>query len=293
MSPAASAGPVRRLFAWLFETEASSRSSGLLRILLACVVWANFGRFNFLYLDLTFEGLARSALFNVSATMMLFGVASRVSTFVTGLCCLTFVYWYGAHEGIHMWMHHNTRILATGTFLCAFTPCGRSFSVDRWLALRRAERRGEPPPPERGNVWALRLIALQLSAIYFWGAVDKCNEGFLSGARMEHYAMWFYFGSRYPQWPLFHELMQLAAWATVVFEFALAFGLFSSRARRWLVLPAFAMHGAFYWWLNVATFTATMWTLYLAFFPPDQVHRVLDRLMAPAGRRAAPSAPAE
>ncbi len=32
-------------------------------------------------------------------------------------------------------------------------------------------------------------MCLQLSAIYFWGAIDKTYPGYLSGERMQHYAL--------------------------------------------------------------------------------------------------------
>lgn len=266
-----------RLYRWLFATEASTRSSALIRILLACIAWAAFGRHAFLHLDLSPLGLLRSTAFNVGASMMLFGIFSRLSTLVTASSVVWFVFIMGP-RGFDDFLHHNTRTLAVALLLASLLPSGRSYSVDRWLALRRAERRGEAPPEEKGNVWGLRLLALHVSSIYFYGVVSKCNVGFLSGARMEHYAMWFFFGSRYPTWPGFSALMTAGAIATVVFEAALAVGLFHRRARRYLVPPGLLMHGAFYWLLNVSTFSATMWTLYLAFYDPQEVHRVIERL---------------
>lgn len=128
----------------------------------------------------------------------------------------------------------------------------------------------------------MRLLALQAASVYFWTALNKCNAGFLSGARLSHYVMSFYTGSSPIDHGALHALFVLVAWATVALEFSLAFGLFFERSRRWLVVPGLLLHGTFYALLSVLTFTVTMWTLYLAFLDPDAVHRALDRLQ---GRR--------
>ena len=70
--------------------------------------------------------------------------------------------------------------------LLALTPCGRSLSVDRWLAMRAAERRGEAPPPELGPLYGQRLLAMQVSAVSLFAVWDKLTPGFLSGARLQH-----------------------------------------------------------------------------------------------------------
>ena len=77
--------------------------------------------------------------------------------------------------------------------LLALSPCGRSFSWDRYRALAQA-RDARDIPPEYGDLWPQRLIALQLAALYFWAAVDKTNWSFLSGERLEQAFTWSYTG---------------------------------------------------------------------------------------------------
>jgi hypothetical protein len=192
-------------------------------------------------------------------------------------------YWFGLELGREPWTHHHTYVLAAGTFLCALTPCGRSYSLDRWLALRRAERAGRPAPPERGNLWGLRLIALQLSLIYLYTAYDKTTAAFLGGERMEGILLYYYLGSDLPRWPGFHALMAAVSVATVLLEYALGVGLLFRRTRRRLVLPGLALHAAFYVLLPVRTYSATIFVLYLAYFDAGAVHAVIDRLSGYAG----------
>lgn len=268
---------------WALDFEGSTRSSALIRISLAAVVWSRWANELILFRNLRSEhGLEYVLLgsaFYLFSTLMFVGLWSRVSTLATGVIALT-IYWYFGHDlGREPWTHHHTYILAFGIFLCGLTPCGGSFSVDRWWAVRKARARGEAPPPEWGNLWGLRLIGIQLSSIYLWTAINKTNVGFLSGDRMEHYMMWFYTGSDYPQIPGFHAVMLLLGVGTTVLEYALAIGLWFPKPRRVLVPMGLMLHAGFYVLLPVSTYTTTMWALYLAFFDPAAVHRTVDALL--------------
>jgi hypothetical protein len=222
-----------------------------------------------------------SVSFFVATTMMFLGLFTRFAVIWSAIIALIMFYYFGMLLDREPWTHHHTYLLAVATALCALTPCGRSYSVDRWLALRRAERGGEPPPPEHGNLWGLRLIALQMSVLYFFTAYDKSNWLFLSGARLEHLYVLFY--GDYPEWPGFHQLAMAAAALVVALEYALAFGMLHATTRRYLVLPGIALHAVFYVMLPVYTYSATMILLYLAYFDADKVHSVIDRL-SPSGR---------
>ncbi|TIU39068.1 MAG: hypothetical protein E5W31_07930, partial [Mesorhizobium sp.] len=171
---------------------------------------------------------------------------------------------FGFDLGREPWTHHHAYLLAVAALLIALTPCDRSYSLDRYLAVTRAERMGVPPPAERGNLWGLRLIVVQLSVLYFFAAFDKSNYAFLSGARLEQIFLWFYAGSDYPSG--FAWLATIVSVAVVVLEYGLAFGLPFRATRRYLVLPGLAFHAIIYVTLPVYTFSATMALLYLAYF---------------------------
>jgi hypothetical protein len=272
-----------RAFAdWALRTEASARSSALIRIGLLALVWTRWANDMVLFRHLE-DGLwPLGVWFFLTTPFALVGFLTRVSVPAAASAVLALVYYMGYERGVEGYTHHHTTLLAWSLVWLSFTPCGKSYSVDRWLALRKAERWGEELPSERANVWALRLLAFQVVAVYFWGAVDKCNIGFLSGARMAHY----YSGSTaFQDIPGLESALTVAAVLTVILELALAFGLFWPRTRRWLVVPGLLLHGAFYVFLSVFTFTVTMWVLYLAFLEPDDVHDVLDRM---AGGTAIP-----
>lgn|GEM_PF-1395409 len=235
-----------RLARWAVGSEASSRSSALLRIGLALLLWTRFAR------DLDWAGaltprfLALSAAFFAATTAMLVGAFSRAAALASAAVAgFLYVVW-GVVRGEPGVAHHHVYLLVVASFLCALTPCGRSYSLDRWLAVRRAERAGAAPPPERGNVWGLRLLALQLSSIYLWSAYDKLAPDFLSGARLERILLWFYAGFDLAALPGFGPAVVALSLATVALELALGVGLLVPRARRHLILPGLAFHAILY-----------------------------------------------
>ena len=273
---------MRRVWAaivrWALHHEGSTRSAALIRIGLALALWARFGGDLGLFVQSSAAGRTLALVFWIASTCMLIGLGAWLASAITAACVLAMCSAWPALGGNEGWAHHHVQLLGAATLFCALTPCGRSYSLDRWRALRRAAASGAPAPAERGNLWGLRLIVLQLSVIYLFAAIDKTHLGFLSGARLEHYLLWYYWGSDAPAWPGFHALLALVAVANVALEYALALGLPWPRTRRWLLLPGLGLHVLFYLLLPVATYSATVMLLYLAYLDPERVHAVLDEL---------------
>ncbi|WP_292122409.1 HTTM domain-containing protein [Mesorhizobium sp.] len=265
-----------RFAAWAAGTEGSSRSSALIRIGLAMLFWSRWAGELLLYRDQSPAGLFLAANFFLATTQLFIGYHSRLAAVWTGSVGLAMYYYFGFELGREPWTHHHAYLLAVAALLIALTPCDRSYSLDRYLAVVRAERAGVPPPVERGNLWGLRLIVVQLSVLYFFAAFDKSNYAFLSGARLEQIFLWFYAGSDYPSglaWPA-----TIVSFGVVALEYGLAFGLPFRATRRYLVLPGLAFHAIIYVTLPVYTFSATMALLYLAYFDADAVDKVIARL---------------
>lgn len=265
-----------RFAGWAVDTEGSSRSSALIRIGLAMLFWSRWAGELLLYMDQSPAGLFLAANFFVATALLFVGYHSRAAAVWTGFVGLAMYYHFGFQLGREPWTHHHTYLLAVAALLVALTPCGRSYSLDRYLAVIRAERAGLPPPAERGNLWGLRLIVVQLSVLYFFAAFDKSNHAFLSGARIEAIFLWYYAGSDYPAglaWPA-----TIVSFGVVALEYCLAFGLPFRATRRYLVLPGLAFHAIIYLTLPVYTFSATMALLYLAYFDADAVDKVIARL---------------
>ncbi|HTE50220.1 MAG TPA: HTTM domain-containing protein [Kofleriaceae bacterium] len=262
----------------VLDREASTRSAALLRIGLALVIVVRFGE------QLTFRGdvdpvrLALVAGFWLTTLAMLVGWRSQLASAATAAVIMISAWRFGEVGGQSGWTHHHVYLMLTAVLCVALTPCGRSYSLDRWRAVVAAERAGQPPPPERGLVWAQWLIAVQLTAVYFWGAVDKLNPGWLRGDKFEAQLLSYLFDSDPPAMPGWRAMLVVVSVGTVAVELALAVGLWFRRARRWLIPAGIALHVFIYLTLPVTVFSALSVLLYLAYFDPDEIHRAIDRI---------------
>ena len=280
---------MRRLTAWLdraVEREASTRSAALLRIGLAVIIFARFSDALFIRRDLDWPGAAILIAFWIGTPAMLVGYRSRLATGLSAASMIAGVAYLGETLHRHAWAsHHHVYLLIAATCGVALTPSGRSYSVDRWLAIRRSEARGEAWPAERGHVGALYLIALQLSAVYFWGAFNKSTLGWLSGDKLESQLLQYILDSDPPALPGWRAFLISCAIATTVLEYSLAFGLWIPAARRVLIPAGILFHVSIYITLPVTIFSALSCLLYLAYFDPDEVHITIDRLSGTAPPR--------
>lgn len=269
---------MRQLSRWLdeaVEREHSTRSAALLRIGLASLIFTRFADAMMLNRTLDLIGASLLIAFWVATSAMLFGYWSQLATAVTTATLAGSVYYFGKLHHQSDWAsHHHVYLLIAATGCVAFTPSGRSYSIDRWRALEA----GGLVPAERGRVGALYLAAIQLTAVYFWGAYNKTTWGFLSGDKLESQLLAYIFDSDPPNVPGWHALMAAGSIGTVLLEYALAVGLWVPRARRWLIPLGIVFHVLIYATLPVTIFSALSCLLYLCYFDPDEVHAVIDKL---------------
>ncbi len=272
---------------WGADAQGSTRPLGLMRIAIATIVFVRFANevslyqgdsLSFVLLGLAFFGLT---------SMMLVGFKAQAACTGVALTLMTMHFYMGKVHGYPGWSSHHIYILVVSVCLLALSPCGRSFSWDRYRALAQA-RDARDIPPEHGDLWPQRLIALQLAALYFWAAVDKTNWSFLSGQRLEEAFIWSFTGRALEPLISLGAILAVLSIIVVVVEYFLAFAIF---VRRWqaFVLPlGLALHAAFYVLLPVNTYSATVMVLYLALLDPDAVHRFLDRMIQNHGQGHSP-----
>jgi Vitamin K-dependent gamma-carboxylase len=262
---------------WGADAQGSTRPLGLMRIALAIIVFARFGNEVSLYQGESPSFVLLGLIFFVLTSMMLVGYMAEAACAGVAATLMTMHYLVD-HPG---WTSHHIYLLVVSITLLALSPCGRSFSWDRYRALAQA-RDANAVPPEYGELWPQRLIALQLAALYFWTAVDKTNWLFLSGQRLEHAFTWAYTGRVLEPLISLSPLLPVLAIIVVVVEYFLAFAIFVRRWQPWVLPMGLALHAAFYVLLPVSTYSATMMVLYLALLDPAAVHRFLDRIQGHA-----------
>lgn len=274
LTSAANAG-VAEFMRWGADAKGSTRPLALMRIALAIIVFARFGNEVSLYQGESLSFVLLGVAFFALTSMMLVGYMAQVACAGVALMLVTMHFYMGHMHGFPGWSSHHIYILLVSVSLLALSPCGCSFSWDRYRALARD---AHDVPPEHGDLWPQRLIALQLAALYFWTAIDKTNWLFLSGERLEQAFTWAYTGRALEFLISLGPVLSLLSIVVVVVEYFLAFAIFVPRWRAFVLPIGLALHAAFYVLLPVNTYSATMMVLYLALLDPDAVHRFLDRI---------------
>jgi len=255
----------------------SASSAGLLRILLALLVWAQWaGPMRGIHLMGEIDRLAVSAIFWVVTPFMLLGWYSRTSTAVVGLGLLANHVVSSEFTRFHG-VDRDPWFLVVAVCLLALTPCGAAFSVDRW----RARRRGIAPARAEGALWAWPLLTVHLVIMHLSMAVAMAQPVFLNGTRLHQHLMYTTFGSVSPGW--LEPACALAAPVLLVANAALALGYVVPRLRTAAVGFSVVFHSLLFVVLPAGVYTLYVMAMGLAVLDPEAVHRAIDRLQGRAG----------
>lgn len=270
---------MKRFFDWLLWSEGSTRTVALIRIGLVALLWDRLAAEFLLYRADDAVELAVSLGFFLATGLLFVGLWTRFAAALNAVVMLTMFVFLGHVRDVEPYRHHHVFLLVASSVLLAFTPCGRSFSLDRAWALYRQHGGGGAAPPERGPLYGQRLLAMQISAVYLWAAWDKLTPGFLSGERLQHILIDRYFTSDPVTLSGFAAFCTFGAISTVVIEGGLAVGLWIRRIQLPVMVVGALFHAMLFVMLPVGPFTLNMILLYLAFLDPGVVHRAIDRMV--------------
>lgn len=267
--------------------EASSRSLGLIRILVALNLFNEFGVQMALHrIDGRPEVIVLAWLLLAANFFVMVGYKTRWATLVWCLCWGVLHLYFGRWLG-EVPVLQNTVQAFQCIVVLTIAPCGRSLSIDRALEVRSARAEGRDPTPETTPAWVYDLLLLIIAVIYLWAAHDKTDPAWLHGERMEMYFIrWYGSSESLSIWPWVHPAMVAAAWSTTIVEFMLAFGLVFRRTRAWVVVLGFMLHLGIAMTLAVSYFSFKMMVMLFAAVPPQRVHELIGAVLGepPAGQ---------
>lgn len=270
---------MRKLADYLFFAEGSSRSAALLRVFIACVCLAKYAYKMGAWHDTSPTGYLETIVFVTLVCMVFVGFMTRFASMGLAVFGVWLYHFRGVAGEESFFLHHHTAMLLTGIVALALMDSGRSFSVDRWLALRHAEHKGEEPPPERTSLVGHRVIAIQLAITYAWAAYTKAEWSFLNGDRLDQVFAWYYLGGDLwdPWW--WGVFTLLCAVGTVGIELLMIPALFVHRVQKWIYPLGIAMHLGFYFMVPVSVYTATVLAMLIVTLDPQRVHDGFERMM--------------
>lgn len=258
-------------------TEVSSRTLGMLRVFGVLTIYTEFASPWVTHrIDDSVGTLLFSQLMFMSAIVLLFGYKTRIAAFVCAACFGALHLYYGLKLG-------EARFAAPVfefqfLVLLALTPSGRSFSVDRALAVRRAHAEGRVPPPERVPWWQVELFVLLLASVLLWSGVDGSKKLWLSGTQIEQDLMRLWSGADlFTYRPRVHAVAVAGAWTVTICCYVLAVGLLIRRWRHhfmWLALVLLiAVQLVFAYTYLSSYYNLIMIVALIACLEPERIHR--------------------
>lgn len=210
----------------------------------------------------------------VVMAMFMVGLFSRVTSVLA--CLLTISYCHRL-EGALFGLDQVNAMLAMYLML---GPCGAVYSVDRWIAKRKAGDDLPRPVATTGCNIAIRLIQVHMCILYLFGGISKMRgEMWWDGtavwyaiSNLEYQSLDMTWLIRYP-W-----LIALLSHVTVIWEASYCF-LVWPRATRPIVLGlAVCVHGGIALFLGMITFGTVMIIANMAFLPPRWVEHTMSFL---------------
>ncbi len=159
-------------------------------------------------------------------------------------------------------------------------PSGAVYSIDRWLAQRRAG--GKLPRPSvttSGNI-AIRLMQVHMCIIYLFGGISKMRgEMWWDGSAVWYAIANLEYQSLDVTWLVHYPwLIALLSHVTVFWETFYCFLVWPRLTRPLTLALAVAVHGGIALFLGMITFGLAMIIGNVAFVPPRWVESAVTRL---------------
>lgn len=201
----------------------------------------------------------------VAGVALIFGFHARIASIVVFVALLSL-------RRRNPWvMNSGDSLLRHISFFLVFAPTGAALSIDRW---RRARSRVWAIPNRAP--FAMRLIQIQVSLVYLFTVWAKARspewvEGTAVFSSMRVGDL-----TRFDiPWILSESLVlaNLAAYATLAVELALAILIWNRRARPWVIGAGVALHLFIEVTFSLGFFSTVMLLSYLAFLPEDTALR--------------------
>lgn len=210
------------------------------------------------------------AVLVVAAACLLVGFHTRLAALAAFVALLSF-----ERRNLVVFNSADDLLRLFGLYL-VLAPAGAALSVDRWRSAR--DRFWEFPARAP---WALRLVQLQVSAMYLFTVWLKLRGETWNDGTAVSYSLRVVEVGRFdlPGWLTQSAvLVNLLTYGTLAIELALALLIWNRRARPYVIAAGVALHLSIQATIMVGLFSTTVFVGYLAFVPPDTMADLLSRL---------------
>jgi hypothetical protein len=180
----------------------------------------------------------------------------------------------GAHAAIQMIL-----------FCLIWAECGTVWSLDAWLARRRAGPQPDEAPPTT-SIAPLRLVRFQVAMIYLSSGCWKLLDAHWRDGSALHYILDENLYRRFPHGlPVaLDSLATVATYLTLGWEIAFAAMVLWRPTRRLALLAGVLIHAGMLATMEVGPFSWVMLASYVAFLDPGRVGASVDHIIAIVSR---------
>lgn len=228
----------------------------------------------------------------VLAAMTLVGLWTRVSSISLAILVISF------HHRNAIILHGGDSVFRMSAIYMALAPSGAAVSLDRWFARKNGTA---PLSPPEVSLWPQRLVALNLSLIYFttiwakwFGTLWRNGTATWFPARLNEF-------KKFPVPDFVNQLpgVYIATYGTLFVEFSLGVLVWFRPLRKWVLLAGLLMHGFIEYSMNVPLFAFAITSMYVAFYDGEEITSWWDKLKVRFGKSdasvvaAAPVAPGQ
>lgn len=203
----------------------------------------------------------------------------------TRLCCaIAWLLTISFHNRILWTINGGDDMFRTALFYLMIAPAGATWSFDRLRQLRKAKDPAEADRPVYIAPWSVRLIQVQLCAVYFFTGLAKIGADWIDGSAL----YWVLNDLSLMRWP-YHVLpvpiwlCQLASWGTLVWEIGFPVLVMVRWFRPWTLLAGVALHLGILLSMEVGWFSQVTLCWYAVFLSGDALARLATRLRARFG----------
>ncbi|MFO0842909.1 MAG: hypothetical protein U0797_11015 [Gemmataceae bacterium] len=243
--------------------------------------------------------VAFHVLFLVAPLMFAAGLLTRVFGVITWIGAMSY-----CQRAANTVFGLDTMMMIALAYL-NLGPCGARYSLDSWLARRRAARRGEPAPevaPSYAANFAIRLTQIHFCVIYLatgtskllgatWWAGTSLNLVLLNSAfapldQAPYYQLMKWLAGSRLVW-------EVAMTATIVYtlalEIAFPFLVWNVRLRWLMICCSVLLHTGIGLCMGLVSFSLMMMVMVLSFVPPETVRSILGWLASVGTALVAPN----
>ena len=196
------------------------------------------------------------AVLLLAGASLLIGYKTRLASIIVWACLVS------VHHRDVFLLHSGDHLMRTLSFFLMFAPCGRAYSVDRLLRLRRGL---EEPGIPYIVPWAQRLLQIQVCVMYFNAVLYKlAGTHWIDGTAAWYISQLDEF-KRFPVPDLVHTLWfsQLTTWSALAVEAAFPLLVWFRPLRPWVLIAGVLLHLGLEYTMNLPFF---QWVVLAGYF---------------------------